>query len=424
MNSDTPIKALQEWQPIDRETPSARVGVLAQTTRQLVGDANPSKRSHVLAAGYVYQFLRWATEGGELDPSAALLTDDAVDDYLAHLRENGASTGQQNAARSYLRRCVPGSGGLQRRATMAARAETSVENTIRRYSPRRDLIDPARWQSAKDPTRQAVIAARPQTSRRATTLLGITTKYVAYRQHIAGPDAELFDRASVEEFLEVLVGRGRPTRSTKTYASNLRFVARHNRPEEWRPRARPNRSGLTPYSVAELADIEAAIAALPEGTRRRHVEAAYLLAVGAGVVGTEAVGVRPADVIEDLPSAVRVVGLRARTVTPLGSAGPRLQELADAAVQQEDRFLLGGNRTGRADRQAELWRTLASHGTTVNPARLRISYLVRLVELPLPLRAMLAQAGVADPKSLLEAARYARGYDEGRVADAIAHPDS
>lgn len=415
MTTSPALTAIQQWQPTLADTGDPRTSAIVVATRQVVAAADPAHVDQAqIAAGYVFRFLMWATRDGDAVRDA-LVTLDAVDEYVAYLKSTGVKSGSANSARSYLRRCAVEASGLQHRAPRTnTSAVSSVSERIDTYVPDPLRVSPGLWEQIAETVRGAVTADNPRAWERASLLLTVTALYGAWAtaEHI--PDSGLFEPGNVERFIEV--GRTAWAEGTApTYASALRSVARANAPGIW-PR-RPSKetaAPMEPYSSHNLASIARAIDALPSGARREHIEASFILGYAAGIIGIEAALARPSDVVADEPVTIRVRGKRSRVVPVAENEAARLVELAELATQRGDIYLIGG-RNQRDDRQSILWNQFAGHGTVVDPQRLLLTWRIELVQMPLPLRAVLDLTGLKTFETLADAVAVAGPYDEARA---------
>jgi hypothetical protein len=426
-NEDQITRALANWHPARLDALGTQAETILDVTRQIVAAANADDIDKArIAAGYVCRYLDWINSNGET-PTTETLTVAAVDDYLEHLRAAGMGTGSVNSAASYLRRCATDGNGLARgaRTPRHARSNHHVETASERiatYTPIAIRVSAKTWPHISDTVRRSVSAVHPASPERASALLTPTALYTAwvYEQNpgLLNDTEELFSRVHVERFIAAGT-RKWSQRTASSYAASLRTVAWSNAPQLWTSSASVKAEGPRPMSLSELAETERAIQSWPTTRRRAHLEAAYLLGRHAGIIGIDAARVTPDDISDDAPVTIAVTGQRARHVIPAAAAGSRVRELADLARLSGDRYLIGG--IGRRDeRQGDLWRAFAERFHHVEPLRLRATYLAELVSRPLPLRAMLDQAGVRTADTLVAATSYADAYDHDEVARVLA----
>ena len=252
-------------------------------------------------------------------------------------------------------------------------APAPVPEVIERWAPRSVSAEVAAF------SRRLVAAAAPQSPGRAKALLFAAGKLGTFGTSVglALDERVLLAPSTIERFVASRHAGTPPT--ARTLRTNLRFLARHARPDVAPgPVALSRERAKAPYAPSELAAYLALADAQATPLRRARAGALICLGAGAGLIGTELRGVRGADVVcRSGGVLVGVGGRRARVVPVLA---PYHERLLGAAEFFGARYLVSGTNPDAHNVTNPLIRALSGglDLPRLETPRLRSSYLVAM----------------------------------------------
>lgn len=221
----------------------------------------------------------------------------------------------------------------------------------------------------------------------------------------------LFTTSAIEDFTR----RGLPqlVESSRTnYRSELRSVARKVAAEAYTTpfiKRIPHELVRPPYSASEIQSILFTIRYQPSEERRRRLMAAVSLGLGAGINANELLELRRRDIrdYENDGIEIRVPGKNPRTVWLLNEYE---RDLRDGISELSPRSLVavGKEKSGR-NAVNLLYSGVFQSGSDVikiEQVRLRNTWLIRLLEAPIPLALVMQVAGLSSARSLTDLVLY------------------
>lgn len=343
-----------------------------------------------------------------------------------------------------------GKGGTSRMAELrrAARAaETAptvapsaalpddVAASIADYRPKK--LTAGQWDAVAVAARAAMTAFAPQTVRWVSTHGGYVVRFCVWVAGGAGLAAgqqlepvALIAPGLVERYLAEGLDAPDSTRAT------VRWVLRRavaNLSTAPKPANLSHKGVQAPYTRAECAALVRLARRQPTDTKRREMSAAVALGLGAGLDSRDQRHVTRADISDvDLDGtaalAVRVRGTRPRLVVVRAAYTPLLREALDlhaAAGRGPDEVLHGRSpdRLNIVAAVAGAAVNASGQGVALSAARMRTTWLLAVMNTPLPLAALLAAAGLTTARTLVELLPYCPAPDPDDVAAILAHAD-
>jgi integrase len=234
---------------------------------------------------------------------------------------------------------------------------------------------------------------------------------------------KVFDESTVERYIAQELRAATPAQQ-RTYASNLRKIARIVAPRLQRPRPvpSPRPSSKRPYSELEVDQLIRLAEAQPTEQWRRRLLALLFLGFGAGLRNGEYQNVAgDRDVVSRGGTTLLTVVTTGRTVPMLEPFGSRLHEIA---LDCPEAYLLGGDE--ESDRRNVVGRLIyAVRGGADLPriqvGRLRATWLSHHIR-ELGIDALVAAAGVTDTHSIFDLVKYLPPPDLGRLIHYLEGP--
>lgn len=282
------------------------------------------------------------------------------------------------------------------------RTREAISRELRGYQPR--AIDPETWAAVGALARHSVDTAEPTSGRQALRLLKPTGQYLAWRRRIGlslGEPADVFRAEDIERFVATGCDSLSP-RSRATYRSALRTVGEAN--VGWAT-ACPNRgvpitasSATAPYTPAELASIVSASQGQSTEYRRHNALALITLARGAGLTTGEIASLVGTDIVRasDGLRVIRVPGPHAREVVARRTWAEQLGELAELAGH---RAVFRSSRATLTDKDIARFceRLRWSHAPHLSVNRLRVTWMLELLQSGVPIQVVAGAAGITAP---------------------------
>lgn len=257
----------------------------------------------------------------------------------------------------------------------------------------------------------------PREVRRVRSVLALLARFAAGQGVPAAPE-QLLDYDVVEAFC-VRGCAGRASSTCGTYRSVLyRFAGQvHGEPGQ-RPTRFAGARAPAPYSAAERAALAAAARAQRDPAKRFSALAMVVFGVGAGLRPGELAALRGREVTRRGGRVVVHVTAGPGRVVPVASCyAGRAAELAGRAG---DGFIF---RPGPADRTYKNFvngfaRCLARDpdGPGLSMSRARSSFICDHLAAGMPLRTLLAVAGITEAESLARYARHVPGMSASKAA--------
>ena len=352
----------------------------------------------------VIRFAQWLLAAGHpLDPATAF-TPENLSAYRAQALAD-RPRGSQDAVSSCLRQiaaaiaALPAPGTTAQNPAPAPVPADRIEEILTSFVP--ELIDPSRFARIESLVRVAARATNPSSPARATRAIRNGSYLAAWVENQGRPlriDV-VFHPDTVEEFAAALAD-SMNTASAATIASSLRSMSRallsDLAPARRTVHGRPAASNL-PYTDAEITYLLSKAGTAHSTKHRRHLTALICLGLGVGPQHSEQDWVRPTDIVRQDDGRVTVTLTRpttqtTRTITALDPYADRLVDLAQAATDAGDQWLLGGGPARRNRASHMIQRT---HWTTgIDTVRLRNTYLLALTKRPMTIEALLEASGV------------------------------
>lgn len=294
-----------------------------------------------------------------------------------------------------------------------------VAEVIERYEPRVRLYG-ATWDEIGPVVRSWVIAVEPGHRSRAQQLLSAASALAAWCCEQAIPlraDTALRD-STIERFCAYAERSDRFSATTRaTIRSRLRCIAAALRVPGNAPPAPvvPRTRIKAPYSQAEVAGLWRLTTVQANPQRRRRLEALLACSLGAGCGPEDFRSLGPEDV-ERHGDAVLVTlhGPRPRQVWVLAAYAAAVEAAAKACDESR---MIGGR---KADRRSVTTGLLTRIDTdpalpTIEPGRLRSTWLLAHLEAGTRLDILMAAAGVSSPTSIADLLRYLEAPPEAEI---------
>jgi len=285
-----------------------------------------------------------------------------------------------------------------------------MDRAIEEFTPR---LPPDDWAVIGEFVRDCAHKLPRDDAYRANLILWILTSHVHWAHFVAGIPLEPRDILApdlIEESMTRLVG----TYSTGTlanYRSVLYLMTRSVLGEGVVPRRlRPLRTSdpLRPYSAKELIEMRSWV--LGQTTAQRREESAILVdaCAGGGTTSRELAQALVGDVeVADDYVLIHVTGERARTIAVFDDWTTSLRKAV--AATDPGQLLFRPNREGIHRNVVDRFlQGTNGYGIRPTPQRLRVTWLVRHLELGTPVRLLLAISGL---KTLSSVIRYVEAMD-------------
>lgn len=217
----------------------------------------------------------------------------------------------------------------------------------------------------------------------------------------------LFTVAAVEDFTRR--GLSNLVDSSRTnYRSELRSVAKKVASEAYASpsiKRVPHELVRAPYSISEIQSILFTIRYQPTEERRKHLMAAVSLGLGAGINANELLELRRCDIQDHQHNGleIRVSGKNPRTVWLLNEYEGELRD-GISGLSPRSLVAVGKEKSGRNAINL-LYSGVFQSGTDVikiEQVRLRNTWLIRLLEAPIPLALVMQVAGLTSARSLTD----------------------
>jgi hypothetical protein len=275
---------------------------------------------------------------------------------------------------------------------------------------------PVAWDRISVASRALMTAYRPVSVRWVSTQGGQLVKFAAWAYQRPGRAGgvelqleELLDPQMVEQYLAGPVTAS-PAGTQATVRSILRRAVREL------SGTKPVKIGYTavqpPYTDAECAAFVRLARNQPTSAKRRALSALVALGLGAGLDGREQKSISPdrvreVDLGDQIALVVSVGGERAREVVVRAGYDALLREalhLHETEGRRRDQPLYGrsserNNVTTAVTTKAV---TATGSGVDINATRLRATWLVALMQAPVPLSVLLRTAGLRGARTLVD----------------------
>jgi integrase len=283
------------------------------------------------------------------------------------------------------------------------------ERVLASYGPR--SMSEARWAAASPFIRDVMRRSNITGIRTFPQLLSELTLFVDWALE-AGADMTIEGVLRHDLIERWVAEQGEPESTTwGNRRSRLRNLASTVNPGIHAPR-RPapfGRASLkAPYTLREMADLERLALNQPSKATRRNLCAMVGLGAGAGLSSTDLRGLRRSHLAKDERGVwwVDVPGERARRV-PVRQRFDHLIEEAVKGLKPDD--LVIGIKEGRKNITSTAVTNAAIGDTNVTPeqARLRATWLLAVISMPVPIADVMAAAGTTSARNIVDLAPYA-----------------
>ncbi len=283
------------------------------------------------------------------------------------------------------------------------------EKVLATFRPR--SMSQARWEQAAPFIRDVMRRSHIKGVRTFPQLLSELTLFVDWALE-AGADMTIEGVLRHDLIERWVAAQGEPESTTwGNRRSRLRNLASTVNPGVHAPR-RPapfGRAALkAPYTLREMADLERLALNQPSKATRRNLCAMVGLGAGAGLGSTDLRGLKRSHLTRDEHGVwwVDVPGERARRV-PVRELYSRLVEEGLKGLKPDD--LIIGVKEGRKNITSTAVTNAAIGDTNITPeqARLRATWLLAVIAMPVPIADVMAAAGTSSARNIVELAPYA-----------------
>ena len=285
-----------------------------------------------------------------------------------------------------------------------ASCDAAVLAAIEGYRPK-SLKQLRRWETVAGVVRDVVTVSAPPNRRRAIELMRTVAHFAAWAagEGVVVEVECLFRPEHVERYIATgcpqLAEGSRATR--RSALRRMGRAATRTAPWEPPPPQLPRHTLAAPYSPVEVAGFWAAAQAQRTPALRRTATSLLTLGLGAGLVPIEHFGVHGRHVQQvDGVTVVQVDGPRARRISVLRAYAQPLLELA---AEVGDGLMLGHPLlAGQESRQWHVIRLLDLPAglPALRAGRLRSTWLVSLLAMPVQVDELLEAAGITTTRPL------------------------
>lgn len=283
------------------------------------------------------------------------------------------------------------------------------ERVLAAYVPR--SMSKARWEQASAFIRDVMRRSHIAGAQTFPQLLSELTLFVDWALD-TGADMTIEGLLRHDLVERWVADQGEPDSTTwGNRRSRLRNLASTVNPGIHAPR-RPQPFGRaalkSPYSLREMADLERLALNQPSKATRRNLCAMVGLGAGAGLGSTDLRALKRSHLAKDEHGVwwVDVPGERARRV-PVRQRYANLIEEAVKGLKPDD--LIIGIKEGRKNITSTAVTNAAIGNTNITPeqARLRATWLLAVISMPVPIADVMAAAGTSSARNIVELAPYA-----------------
>ncbi len=282
------------------------------------------------------------------------------------------------------------------------------------YRPREEYVPGAVWAQVRSVVVTACEKAGHESVDSALLSIRCTSHFVAWchAEGIVLTPKRLFAQDNVERYVAAET-KGLTAATRATYRSHLRRVARAAaRGTSWSPPPRPyvREAAMTgPYGPAEVAGYRAAIGQQASDLWRRRLTAFLALGLGAGLRPGETLLISPREVkVHPADPRLWVIMLPDRTIPVRTEYVPLLRDLCRS---HPDEPLVGPHRRDVKNPQGVLLEgiLLPKSLPPLRLFRLRITWMVAVLENDVRVREFQAMSGVVSAKTLETIAPHVQG---------------
>ncbi len=210
--------------------------------------------------------------------------------------------------------------------------------------------------------------------------------------------------------------------------SNVRGVLNALYPDS-APLRLPRQAAAGPYSTKEITQMRALARFQPTADKSMHLSALIALCAGAGITPSEAAHVSPSDLValdlgEDKKTyLIQVGGEKARAIPLLLDYVDLLEEVIN--MHRDLQYKATRNFLPAASRSPAHRVVFATQGEGVSEVdiqayRLRASWLVTMMQAPVPLSQLLQAAGLVSTRILFDLVSYCQPIDPSHIQEILA----
>jgi integrase len=310
--------------------------------------------------------------------------------------------------------------------------DPTIRSWVESYKP--ELTRDEQWAILRPSYLRLMSLARPVSTTRALNIsshLSMYLKWVAERRpqehaHEVLALVEFGTREDIDTWIASMSGGSKHSAASRR--SDVRGVLNALYPES-APVRLPRQPASGPYSFEEIARMRALARLQPSALKSLHLSALIALCAGAGLTPGEAALISPNDLVTiELGSGVatylvRVKGVKARTI-PLSLAYVELLDqvlvLHKKLERGPGRHFLPQLKESVAHRVIVATESADEDGVDIQTYRLRATWLVTMLQAPIPLRELLQAAGLISTRILFDLLAYCEPVNQIRMQEILA----
>jgi integrase len=314
--------------------------------------------------------------------------------------------------------------------------EETIQSWALTYRP--ELTTNELWSLIRPAYLRLISLARPGTTSRATNISSNLVGYLKWRvtHRPVEMRANVLDltqigsREDIDLWISSMIDISSHSKASRR--SDVRGVLNALYPE-FAPVRLPRQVSAGPYSYGEIAQMRALAKFQPTTLKSMHLSALIALCAGAGLTPDEAAHVSPSDLVAlDLGERkktylIRVEGKKARAVPLLLEFMELLEEAIEkhcALKYKATRNFLPAASTSTAHRVVFATQGEGVSEVDIQAYRLRASWLVTMMQAPVPLSQLLQAAGLLSTRILFDLVSYCQPIDPSRIQEILATASS